>query len=373
MNLLDNQRIDYAPELLIPESWQKQFPPESLYTYNPAIHHHQGRNYLALRVTSAGYQLDQVVTCLLDEQLNVIPGSAKATFHFDNPHIFTSDPRLFTYQNRLWMVNGDECLPNLLYISELDADTREVRGKSRPVILNNRQLLEKNWMLFEHDQHLFAIYTISPHVVLQLDTSQPHQIMCHKIGQFEWNDRGFSQQNGDWRGGNTPVLVDGVYYVFTHSAMLKTKFASRLTARMRRWIKTIKSRRNPSQELIADGDVRSMQKRAYEWNVLKNPTLTRLQRDLVFRYYVVGFYAFEGAPPFQPRLFSPQPLFTPDDEPSLAREPLELFKPRVVFPAGAIYNNGQWAVSYGLNEDRCAIRFYNHQTLLARSLPAEIR
>lgn len=76
-----------------------------------------------------------------------------------------------------------------------------------------------------------------------------------------------------------------------------------------------------------------------------------------FRYFA-GAYAFNPEPPFAPELVSAQPLLAAsDDDPHIERLPL------VVFPCGAVLRKGEWWVSLGVNDTKCAILRVDHERL----------
>jgi len=107
---------------------------------------------------------------------------------------------------------------------------------------------------------------------------------------------------GELRGGTPPVLVDGLYYTFFHS--------------------------------------RTESGRA--------------------KYYM-GCLAFEGKTPFKPVKMTHAPLLAATNlEPSLSWAPL------TVFPCGALYKDGKWCVSLGVNDLNCGLVDYCRKDLLSR-------
>lgn len=96
---------------------------------------------------------------------------------------------------------------------------------------------------------------------------------------------------GHIRGGTPPVLVDDLFYTFFHSST---------------------SWRDP------------------------------------FRRYYMGALAFETKPPFKPVKWTQEPLLVGSQN-----DPWQQKKPLVVFPCGALYENGKWLISYGINDLKC--------------------
>jgi hypothetical protein len=42
----------------------------------------------------------------------------------------------------------------------------------------------------------------------------------------------------------------------------------------------------------------------------------------------------------------------------------------VIFPTGAVFERGRWLVSYGINDEHCAVGVFEHTDLTASLLPA---
>ena len=74
---------------------------------------------------------------------------------------------------------------------------------------------EKNWGFFSRGEELFVVYSIAPFSVYRLNTDSPPQgvLVAHET----WSLPGLKN---NLRGGTPPVLVDGLWYVFVHSASM---------------------------------------------------------------------------------------------------------------------------------------------------------
>ncbi len=96
-------------------------------------------------------------------------------------------------------------------------------------------------------------------------------------------------KHGEIRGGTPPVLVDDLYWTFFHSSV-------------------------PWRE---DGK----------------------------RWYVMGAYAFESNPPFAMKRITTKPLLCGSRMDRWAEG-----KPLVVFACGALFRNGKWLITGGLND-----------------------
>lgn len=138
---------------------------------------------------------------------------------------------------------------------------------------------------------------------------------AHEIVRLDANGRGdyVSRERGiNWtwglpRGGTPPVLVDDLYWTFFHSRIL-----------------------TPAAR---------------------------------FRYFA-GAYAFSPGSPFTPKFMTSKPLFAASDEdPNIPTLPL------AVFPCGAVFRDGEWWISCGVNDVRCAIVRLDHEELVKRMIP----
>ncbi len=74
--------------------------------------------------------------------------------------------------------------------------------------------------------------------------------------------------------------------------------------------------------------------------------------------YVAGFYGFEARPPFRVTRWPEAPCLRPRPSPSGRWL-------QVVFPGGAVHEDGEWLVAYGWNDERCALARFRHADLLA--------
>lgn len=80
-----------------------------------------------------------------------------------------------------------------------------------------------------------------------------------------------------------------------------------------------------------------------------------------FRRYHMGALAFESKPPFRPVLYTPQPILTGSQKDEWKDK-----KPLVVFPCGAVIENGQWIITYGINDLKCGWLRMQHDDLLSK-------
>ncbi len=161
--------------------------------------------------------------------------------------------------------------------------------------LNDGRSKEKNWVFFEHERQLFAIYSGFPkHVVIQLDGD--------KIVR-EYATDGPTWHFGAVRGGSTPVRqADGTLLTIFHSSV-------------------------------------------------------RTEAPPHFVRYYAAAYTLEGKPPFAPIRISTRPLMIGSEADGHKVDPryVEGWKPFVVFPCGLVPDGADWLVSLGLNDWQCVI------------------
>jgi hypothetical protein len=293
---------------------------------------------MAYRVDSGrrGNIRRRIGLCQLDEQWQIIPGSVSPlsdTIH--NGGDLHYDPRFLVYQERLFIHynNNFQTRPNQIFLVELDPDTLAAKAPARVLSLDGpRRDIEKNWMLFEHEGEMLAVYTIAPHQVLRLNLTGAGPVVCRPLFQTDWDFSAYAARWGEPCGGAPPVRYSEVYISFFHSRYP----ISRLRWVLRYWP-------------IPAGAKLPRYVAAIE---------RRLRWPFAQMRYVGGIYAFAAAPPFQPVWLSSQPLLRPEDEPP--RQYRHRANPTtngIVYPCGAVpIDDGNWLVSYGLHDERCCLR-----------------
>ena len=83
------------------------------------------------------------------------------------------------------------------------------------------------------------------------------------------------------------------------------------------------------------------------------------------RRYHAGCYAFEAKPPFAVTRATILPLLTGSEN-----DPRRHGMPLVVFPGGALFKNGEWFVTFGINDCACGWIRIPHEELLLKMAPA---
>jgi hypothetical protein len=304
---------------LLPRTWRTPEAERSARVFNPALVRDRQGWILAYRVVTEPSLRRRIALCRLDEQFRVIAGSqlplsdwlavertdamaSEASEWFADPRLYQLGGRVFLYWNSGWHEPQ-----NHQFLQELDANTLRPRGNPRELLLRgNRQKLEKNWALFEHDG-IYAIYSVNPHRVLATAMQGDGPIQCADAAIPLQNAGGFAQNHGGLRGGAPPQRVDDHFYSFCHS--------------------------------IEDGDS------GYR--------------------YVASVYRFAATFPFVPTDMPREPLkFSVPADARRSLPKLNAAVAEVVYPAGAAFVNGNWAVSFGIDDERCAIAVLTMQEVV---------
>lgn len=330
--------IEFDLPLLLPAQWQSKAPVKAFRIYNPAITRFRDRLLMAYRVDSNHRKNMQrrIGLCALDDHLNIIPGSvAPLSDTIQGGDARRYDPRFLVYGDRLFVHYNNNFLtrPNQIHLVELDPDTLAAKGPARLLHLDGpRQEIEKNWLLFEHDGELLAVYQIAPHTILRVDLAGKGAIACRPIHTTTWDVSAYAGRFGAPGGGAPPVRQGDAYVSFFHS---------RYPISPLRWVLRF-------------------------WPVRPGTRLPRylaaaerrLRRPFDQVRYVAGAYGFAAAPPFPPLWISPEPLLCPEDEPPRRhRRRANPSADGIVYPCGATSRaDGSWLVSYGVNDERCCLR-----------------
>jgi predicted GH43/DUF377 family glycosyl hydrolase len=326
---------------LVPPAWQQERPASDYFVFNPAIYPHQTGWLLVYRVVAPRYAITRIAACHLDGSFNIIPGTiTPLSDTIIGPNQGIGDPRLVSHQGRLWMIYCHFWPVSHLYLVEIEAGSLTAKGPARFLTLSSRQLHERNWMLFSHEDELLAVYTISPHVILRLNLEGQTEISCERLYITPWETTAYSQRYGELRGGAPPVRVGDTYYAFFHSSGIV-------------------------------GWLHPLLKGTYPW--VRGRVRGFYIRYFVRRRYTGGFYGFMAKPPFAPTCLSPQPVLTPQLEPQPLRRKQRLnpIIEQVVYPAGAVLDDQQrWVVAYGVHDEFCNIRTLDHTALLRGVQPS---
>jgi hypothetical protein len=352
------ESILFDSKELLPASWRYFAEQGPVRAFNPSLLRDGDEWIFAYRVVGPDL-LRRIALCRLDRNFQIIAGSPVAFSQsvkfalgnhraepaqtwFADPRLYRLAGRLFVYWNSGW---HDPC--NFQFVQEIDPRDFRPIGLARELnLIGPRQKLEKNWTLLgegganqvlsermpgdmggapmprlpavaggtgvppvglsvhsrpdlrRSDGPFYAIYSITPHRVLQFSLDGEGAIDFTAAESTDWNNDLYSGVYGNLRGGAVPQSVDGRYWSFCHS-------------------------------------------------VHNSSTGYR---------YVPAVYRFSASYPFAPTDAPTRPLAL--ENPFGARRVYEKLNPavgEVIYPCGAAYDQGRWIISYGINDEHCAI------------------
>jgi predicted GH43/DUF377 family glycosyl hydrolase len=304
-------------ELILPE-WQDWRKSGRVYHCNPSLLEDGSRWIFACRVIGPDLQR-RVLLCRLDRTWEVIAGSHIAwsdQIRFPDPSLYPeqvgvwfADPRLFRIGRRLFIYwnSGWHEPQNHQFIQELDPASLAGLGPPRELVLvGRRRKIEKNWMIFGQDQ-AFAVYSPEPHRLLTADLSGQGPVPCRFLDGAESAESDESDRLSVLRGGAPPRRFGPHYYSFCHSI-----------------------------EETEGGYA-----------------------------YLPAVYRFDASDPRQLTALSKGPLPLPNPLGDRREHPpLNPAIYRVIYPSGAVPVHGDWCISYGINDERCAICRLPHEQIL---------
>jgi hypothetical protein len=295
---------------LVPDTWQ-DLCAGPVWAFNPSLLRHGPGFVLAYRLVGADGRR-RIGLCRLSNAFTVLPGSAvaysdeiafapgslvgeQARSWFADPRLFRLGDGVFIYWNSGWHEPG-----NAQFIQQIDVDSLRPAGPPRELVLDGeRRAIEKNWMLFESGGDCHAVYSINPHRILRFSLQGSDAIVCTPVAATAWVDDCYQPGWGELRGGTPPQRVDNCFHSFCHSV------------------------HGPSGAYV----------------------------------YSAAAYSFSAEFPFAPVQVPMRPLAiaVPAQLHSSSQERLNKVVREVVYPAGAVFDQGQWIVSLGVNDQYCAL------------------
>jgi len=316
-----------SPENAIPEAWA-HLRSSYVSIFNPTLTECDGKLVIAYRVVGEADNLRRIATAVLDEKFQIVPGSASPfSDHIefalaedidDSSRTWFADPRYFRLAGRLWMMwnNGHIDGVNKQFLVEVSADGLRPIGKAREIVMTGaRRKTEKNWSFFEDSNGIWAVYSVTPHRILQVDMSSEAVITCRLTAESEWTAK-YSHIYGALRGGAQPIQLGSQFMNVVHSSYL-----------------------------MPDG-----------------------------REYVAAVYQFEGQYPFKPAQELPTPIFVPDVLKKSEQENLHDLNPgtsRVVYPSGFVLRGDEMILSIGINDHEMGIARVSLNLVQAESTPVK--
>lgn len=307
---------------LLPSNWLREAQDGPVRTFNPALLRDGTGWIFAYRVVAPDGRR-RLGICRLTSDLEVEDGSQLPLTDFVRfgrghslPEVATqwfADPRLYRFGKRVFIYwnSGWHEPHNCQFLQELDPASLLPRGTARELVLQGeRQKLEKNWTFFSPDNgvQLFAIYTILPHRILTFSLAGEGDLLFRDAARSEWDLTTYPASHGGLRGGTPPFLHEGHFWAFAHSV-----------------------------HTSPDG----------------------------YRYSPAA-YSFAANHPFTPltRPVLPLELGNPFGSTRI-NERLNPAVGEVIYPCGAVHDEKSWVISYGINDEICAIARIDHAEVLA--------
>lgn len=293
---------------LVPACWHQYSDPKSVWCFNPGLLRWRGQWVLVYRLI-LGDQKRRIALCRLNDAFEIIDDSVLALsdliqFAPDadySPHVkgWFADPRIFFLGTRIFVYfnSGWHAPHNHQFLVELSSDTLHPLPHACELLLSGRrQTIEKNWTFFGSDPY-YVVYSPSPHRVLKAVFTGRGGIRCEPITQDTWPVNSHDAPELP-RGGSPPFLLGDGYYSFCH----------------------------------------------------------RLQNHPGGVRYAACVYRFSAGFPFKPTHMPCRALALPIPQQGNRQMPrLNPAVDEVVYPGGAVFHEGLWHVSYGINDEHCAM------------------
>ncbi len=295
---------------LLPPEWSWPDADGPVRAFNPGLLRDGAGWLLAYRIVGPDGRR-RIGLCRLDANHRIVPGSPQAftdavrfrphaqypetAYHwFADPRLYRFDDRIFIYWNSGWHEPH-----NCQFLQEVDPGSLRPRGCPRELRLAGRRPLEKNWTFFATAEGaLRAVYSIAPHRILGFSLEGEGDVEFEEAWRTDWALEEYPACHGGLRGGTPPVYAEGRYWAFVHSV-----------------------------HDGADG----------------------------YRYAPAA-YTFADTAPFAPLARPARPLQLGPAEGFVRRHPrLNPAVGEVIYPCGAAWDDARWIISYGINDEACAL------------------
>ena len=311
--------IVFDPKDILPGAWASFMDRGPVRAFNPGLLRDGDGWILAYRVVGPD-SVRRIALCRLGAGFGVVAGSPvaftdqvrfpPAAGRAERTTGWFADPRLFRAAGRLWIYwnSGWQDPMNHQFVQEIDGSSLRPIGHPRELVLRgSRRALEKNWMFFgENASH--AVHSVCPHRILEASWDAEDRVECSESASTPWNCDSFSRSYGELRGGAPPQRVGESFFSICHAV-------------------------NGSP-----GEYR----------------------------YVAAVYRFSAIPPFAPDAGPRGPIALPNPFGGKRIHPkLNPAVGEVIYPCGAAFDGGRWFISYGINDEHCAIATVSHDTVLA--------
>jgi predicted GH43/DUF377 family glycosyl hydrolase len=300
--------IQFNMQDLIPREWKHV--PAPVRVFNPTLIRNNSHWIMAYRLVGED-QKRRIALCSLNDNFEVVVNSTVAFSDYISGvnRDWFADPRLYKLKDKFYIYwnTGWHEPRNYQYLQAIDPVTYLPMGSVFEMNVKvNQNPLEKNWMLFG-DSLEYTVYSINPHRILSSNMSENGSSM-EDLCTTTWDNLDFEKKSGKLRGGAPPQLIAGEYFSICH-------------------------------------------------------TVTGTENNYI---YSAACYSFSAVYPFKPTRKPSSSLLLPNPKRGSREYPkLNAAVGEVIYPCGAIYENGLWYISYGINDETCAIAILEHEVLLA--------
>ena len=150
------------------------------------------------------------------------------TWHAD-PRYFRLDGRLFVSWN-----DGGNRPHNHQFMLEMESTGLRPAGKAREIIVDSdRRTTEKNWVFFEENKKIFCVYSVIPFEIFEVNLNEKNYVECKRLSVSSVSSE-YQEMFGVLRGGAQPLrLDDGTYLSLGHSSYKTPEGRSYVTAAYR--------------------------------------------------------------------------------------------------------------------------------------------
>jgi predicted GH43/DUF377 family glycosyl hydrolase len=164
-----------------------------------------------------GWQGCQIFACRLDREFRPTTPAKQLDLYQKGANLGREDPRWFRHKDGLHLMytgvsaRRRQVFTNVCF-ARVNEDTLATEDRFLPEYAGRNQW-EKNWTFFDHGKELYAVYTISPHRVLKIESNHA-RLLFETPWEHRWS-------GGELRGGASPVLHHGEWYSFFHGLVTR--------------------------------------------------------------------------------------------------------------------------------------------------------
>jgi hypothetical protein len=310
---------EYQPNELLPPEWGVWSAGHPWRVFNPSIARLGDQMIMCYRVVGED-NARRLAICKLDANWDVVPNSILPLSdwlvfpdHFDlsaRSLAWHADPRIFTLKSGYYIYWNDGSVKphNNQFIVRVEPSNLKPLGRAQRILLKAEPTgIEKNWTLFEGDDGLKAIYSISPLRILRCVDQSNDELRFADDWEIDPDYSLYENRFGHLRGGAAPATADGTQFLFCHSS-------------------------------------------------IKGSGVTDYFASCVSVNLHAGQNTSVAATP------APIPLPNPHGR-DFRFGKLNQKVGEVIYPCGSVYQDGNWIISYGVNDERCLIAQFSHEYL----------